>query len=192
VRGHLVALAQASPDLMLDSRADKLSGSAQGQDGGNLWTNKPNVWGSRANPSGSKSLAASGVPASAGLQSATWYRSNSAMQIVDDGPVVGKRAVEKAKKIAMLKDSEEASATAADRDEKQGTKQTEGKTFYLDADGQTWVDSQYKGEKVEEIAFASARYFELAKSSPKLASYLAVGQHVIFVYQGHAYKVTFK
>ncbi len=71
-------------------------------------------------------------------------------------------------------------------------KQAEGKTFYLSDDGQTWVDSEYKGEKTEEIAFASPRYFEMAKSSPKLAAYLAVGKSVIFIHQGHAFKVTFQ
>ena len=85
---------------------------------------KPNVWGSRPNVAGSKSVIASGAPTSAGLQNATWYRSNSAIQIVDDGPVVGRMAVEKAKKIAMLKDSEEAISTEADRDQKQGMKRT--------------------------------------------------------------------
>jgi Ca-activated chloride channel homolog len=187
--GRLVASADSSagPDLMMDWHALQAASKTQDREGGNRWTYRPNV-------SGSKSMTVSGASGHNGLQQTGWYKSNMAAEIAVDSSVVGKRAVEKAKKIAMLKDSDESTITTAvdNLDQKQGMKQAEGKTFYLDADGQTWVDSQYRGEKVEEIAFASARYFELAKGSPKLASYLAVGQQVIFVYQGHAYKVTVK
>jgi Ca-activated chloride channel family protein len=165
-----------------DMRAQAAAGATQATDGGNRWTYKPNVWGSKS--------VSSSRPA---LQQANWYKSGNSIQIVDDSPVVGKVAVDKAKKIAMLKDSVESSSTNSESaDLKKEMKQAEGKTFYLSPDGQTWVDSEYKGENTEEIAFASTRYFELAKGSPKLASYLAVGKQVIFVYQGHAYKVTFK
>jgi len=130
------------------------------------------------------------------LQSASWYKSPMQMQIADDSPLSGKKAVEKAKTLAMLKEGNDGGFGMADKDERQQLKsemkQAEGKTFYLSADGKTWVDSQYKGEKTEDIAFASARYFELAKSSPKIGSYLAVGRQVIFVFENHAYKVTFK
>jgi len=130
------------------------------------------------------------------LQNTAWFKSARTMQISDDAPVSGKKAVEKAKSLAMLKEGSDADFLLDNKDERQKLKnemkQAEGKTFYLAADGKTWVDSQYKGEKVEEIAFASARYFELAKSSPKIASYLAVGRQVTFVVDGHAYKVTFK
>ncbi|MBS1992196.1 MAG: VWA domain-containing protein [Cyanobacteria bacterium SZAS LIN-3] len=114
------------------------------------------------------------------------------VRIADDGPVVGKKAVEKAKSLALLKEGFDSAKDEESRSLKGEMKQAEGKTFYLSADGQTWVDSQYKGEKTEDIAFASTRYFELAKSSPKMASYLAVGRQVIFIVDNHAYKVTLK
>jgi Ca-activated chloride channel family protein len=164
------------------------AGAGGAADGGNRWTYKPNVWGNK----GKGQVAQISYAPQAAAANANWFGARNAVQIVDENPVVGQKAVERAKKIAMLKDSEESSVTdKTTRDQKSEMKQTEGKTFYLSNDGQTWVDSQYKGEKAEEISFASARYFDLAKSSPKLAAYLAVGKSVIFIYQGHAYKVTF-
>lgn len=167
-----------------DFRSAMAPGQAQAgaSEGMSRWNYAPNAWGAKAVARGGSAR-----------QQVSWSNGDKSLQIVDDTPAVGRRAVEKAKKIAMLKDGDEGASNEADRlEQKKAMKQTEGKTFYLDADGQTWVDSQYKGEKTEEITFGSSRYFELAKNSPKMASYLAVGQQVIFIYQGHAYKVTFK
>jgi hypothetical protein len=127
------------------------------------------------------------------LKKGEWSSARPQLQIVDSSAVSGQKAVMRAKTVAMLKDSEEASMGAReDKARAREMKQAQGKTFYLDGDGVTWVDGDYKGEKCEEIAFASTRYFELAKGSSKLASYLAVGRQVIFISDNHAYKIVVK
>jgi len=64
------------------------------------------------------------------------------------------------------------------------------KTFYLDDEG-FWVDSDYDPEDMtpEEIEYLSDEYFDLTDSDSDLAEYFSVGEQVIVVYEGKAYKV---
>ena len=69
-------------------------------------------------------------------------------------------------------------------------KRVEGKTFYL-IDG-VWTDSEFKAEaKVPEtvLTFGSDEYFALLKQYPKLASYFALGERVVVIFEGRVYRV---
>lgn len=64
-----------------------------------------------------------------------------------------------------------------------------GKTFYQTADG--WIDADFKDDMpTVDIVFLSNEYFELIDEQPELARYLSVGENLILVYQGTAYKIT--
>ena len=57
--------------------------------------------------------------------------------------------------------------------------------------GDRWVDSSWDGKlQPEKIEAYSTRYFELIKLDRKIAKYLAVGEHVLFVHNGKAYEIT--
>jgi len=61
------------------------------------------------------------------------------------------------------------------------------KTFVL-RDG-IWVDTLYDGKaKAEQIAFGGDRYFELLRAHPEWGRYLALGEQVLLVWQGRAYR----
>ena len=122
-----------------------------------------------------------------------FYGSNNKQQLFDASSSVGQKAVTMAKSVARLKESDDAISDKVEaKAREQSIKQAQGKTFYLSADGKTWVDGDYKGEKAEEISFASTRYFDLARTGTKMAAYLAVGQQVVFICAGHAYKIVVK
>ena len=64
------------------------------------------------------------------------------------------------------------------------------KTFYL-VDG-VWTDSEFKADaRLPEtvLTFGSDEYFALLKQNPKLASYFALGERVVVVFEGRVYKV---
>jgi Ca-activated chloride channel family protein len=66
----------------------------------------------------------------------------------------------------------------------------DGKTFIL-RDG-VWTDTSFDPEAMTavEIAFLSDEYFDLLADIPELARYLAIGEQVIVVYDGVAYRIT--
>jgi hypothetical protein len=102
-------------------------------------------------------------------------------------PAVGQIAVKRSRSLAKYKQS---TVAADDKDERQGVKAVEDKTFYLQ-DG-FWIDSAYdvrKSSPLEVITFGSKRYFELLRSLPGLSKYLSVGPKVIVSYKGHVYKI---
>lgn len=102
---------------------------------------------------------------------------------------VGKDAVIAAKKVANLKQEE----VAMQADGESEVKSAGDKTFMM-RDG-IWIDSAYNDKsspKAEEITFGSKEYFELMTSQPGISKYLAVGRQVLFVFNGHTYKITFK
>ncbi len=69
-------------------------------------------------------------------------------------------------------------------------RRVETKTFYL-VDG-VWTDSEFKAEaKLPETAvvFGSDEYFALVKQNQKLASYFALGERVVVVFEGRVYRV---
>jgi Ca-activated chloride channel family protein len=64
------------------------------------------------------------------------------------------------------------------------------KTFYL-RDG-VWTDSDFKAEgRTPEttLVFGSDEYFALLKREPRLATYFALGERVVVVYNGRVYRV---
>ncbi|MEJ2719997.1 MAG: hypothetical protein P8181_02485, partial [bacterium] len=68
-------------------------------------------------------------------------------------------------------------------------RRVEGKTFYSN-DG-LWIDSAYEeGSATTDIVFLSDEYFALIDAHPETAKYLALGDNVVFVYEGVAYRVT--
>lgn len=67
-------------------------------------------------------------------------------------------------------------------------KVVEAKTFYL-IDG-TWTDNQYaKDMPVTEIKFASNEYLQLLTDYPGIGKYLSLGNNLVLVMNGTAYKI---
>ena len=64
------------------------------------------------------------------------------------------------------------------------------KTFRRDAN-RRWVDTAYDGkaERTTVEAFSDA-YFELLEKDQRIAKYLAVGEAVIFVFDGAVYEIS--
>jgi hypothetical protein len=100
------------------------------------------------------------------------------------GPTTGAAAVANAKAINNLQQVDK----LAKAEEADGIKAVDDKTFYL-CNG-VWVDSAYTDKmKPEEITFGTDQYFDLLHNNPGIAKYLAVGKEVIFVFNGHTYKI---
>jgi Ca-activated chloride channel family protein len=68
--------------------------------------------------------------------------------------------------------------------------QTAGdRTFFLR--GGVWVDSAYDGNtEPQVIPFASDAYFDLLNERPELGQALALGEEIVLVIDGAAYRVT--
>ena len=174
------SLLQGRGDSFNNSPAGFASGIANESSGGPVdkrWQFAPNTYGVQRS--------------AASWAKVNFYSPASHLAVIDAAPVTGQQAVMHAKSLAMLKDSDDSFVSAADRKEQsKEMKQAAGKTFYLSDD--CWTDADYKGEKAETIVFASQRYFDLARSSNRIASCLAVGKQVIFIEAGHAYKIVLK
>lgn len=100
----------------------------------------------------------------------------------------GKNAVETEKKLRALKEETVALGDDAEAD----SKSFGGKTFML-RDG-IWTDSSYDEKtspKIEEITFGTKEYFDLLKK-PGISKFLSIGKQVLFVFDGHTYKIIFK
>jgi len=97
----------------------------------------------------------------------------------------GKDAIVKAKSSNDLKEQ----SVLAKNDEDSGIKTVEDKTFYM-RDG-VWIENAVDSTKLkpEVISFGSKRYFELLTAAPGISKYLAVGEQVMFIYDGHCYKI---
>lgn len=70
------------------------------------------------------------------------------------------------------------------------TKNVHGRAVYQS--GNNWVDSQVQGvknAKVRRIQFASAEYFDLLRSEPQAAAFLALGRNVQFAIGERVYEV---
>ena len=62
------------------------------------------------------------------------------------------------------------------------------KTFVLA--GERWIDTAWDGEqKPQKITAYSDEYFDLLKRNPSLARYLALGEHVLVVFDGTVYEI---
>jgi Ca-activated chloride channel family protein len=62
------------------------------------------------------------------------------------------------------------------------------KTFVLA--GERWIDTAWDGEKEpHKVTAYSDEYFELLKRNPGLARYLALGEHVLVLFDGTVYEI---
>lgn len=132
-------------------------------------------------------------------QKAGFNKAPMQLQVVSDSPIVydarstvGKDAVERAKKVSNLKNSD--ALASADKEEaeagiKGSVKSVEDKTFYF-RDG-FWTDSDFDAAKLkpEVVEFGSKKYFDLVASSPELRKYFSAAANLVVVYKGHCYKV---
>jgi Ca-activated chloride channel homolog len=65
-----------------------------------------------------------------------------------------------------------------------------GSKTFVRRDG-AWIDTAYDSDSqaVQEVGFASDAYFELLTAAPELGRYLALGEEVLVVYDGRAYRI---
>jgi Ca-activated chloride channel family protein len=124
---------------------------------------------------------------------AGWYAPPREAQIIDERPMVGNVAQVSGKiavKNAIANNKFKDSANLALNTSNAHMKAIEDKTFYL-INGY-WTDSAYTGkESLTNISFGSKEYFDLVKSNPGIAKFLAVGRQVIIMYNGRGYRITF-
>ncbi len=97
----------------------------------------------------------------------------------------------KAGAIERSKELDHAKKAAVEQPSKT-VRQVEGKTFVWKRDG-SWVDTAWTDEMaaqdVTEVAFLSEAWTKLAALDEKVAKFLALGEHVVFVWEGKAYRV---
>jgi Ca-activated chloride channel family protein len=106
---------------------------------------------------------------------------------IGGGSVSGSLAVKKAKTVNQLKDM---NYVAENKQIAGAVKSVADKTFYLRGD--VWVESAIDAAKeahAKVITFASKEYFDLIRTSPAIAKYLAVGQQVMLEFNGQVYKI---
>jgi len=97
--------------------------------------------------------------------------------------VVGRQAVEGAKKLGSLKE-EEVSLTPPIEIIKYVGK----KTFYLR--NEVWVDSEYKeGLETYKLEYGSEEYFKILASKPQLGKFFALGKRIIVKFEDKWYEV---
>ncbi len=95
----------------------------------------------------------------------------------------GKMAVESSMAQRILREAEVAHTPDSERLRPVGNR-----TFLLQ-NGQ-WIDTDYKeAMDVREITFASPAYFELTREHPEWGPYLALGERVILLWKGRAYRI---
>jgi Ca-activated chloride channel homolog len=100
----------------------------------------------------------------------------------------GEAAVQQSKRARAMK---EVDSLQRDDTRTDAVQRVEGKTFYL-IEG-VWTDSEFKADaKLPEtvLKFGSDEYFALLKQYPKLASYFALSERVVVVFEGRVYRVT--
>ena len=100
--------------------------------------------------------------------------------------VTGAEAVQQSKRAREQQDA----SRVKDEEKSDAVRRVAGKTFYL-VDG-VWTDSEFKAEsRLPEtaITFGSEEYFALLKQMPKLASFFALGERVVVVFEGRVYRV---
>jgi len=90
------------------------------------------------------------------------------------------------------KDADGASAAggyASGAPEGQALRYAADRTFVW-RDG-AWIDTLYSADDMEPITvtFLSDAYFDLLELDPRVGEYLALGDHVLFVWDGQAYEV---
>ena len=100
----------------------------------------------------------------------------------------GLAAVRESKQARAMK---EADSLQRDDTRSDAVQRVGGKTFYL-IDG-VWTDSEFKADAhlpETVLKFGTDEYFALLKQNPKLASYFALSERVVVVFEGRVYRVT--
>lgn len=77
-----------------------------------------------------------------------------------------------------------------DKDAESGPIQYVGDRTFVWRDG-VWVDTLYDSDQMTptEIVFLSDEYFDLLDLDPVIGEFLALGEHVLFIWEGTAYEV---
>jgi Ca-activated chloride channel family protein len=95
----------------------------------------------------------------------------------------GRAAVESSMAQRTLREAEVVQAPAGERVRSVGSK-----TFVLR--GGTWVDTTYEDTmETIDVPFASSTYFAFVRDHPTWGPYLALGDRVLLVWQGRAYRI---
>jgi Ca-activated chloride channel family protein len=105
-------------------------------------------------------------------------------------PVTGAEAIQQSKK---AREQQERLVLDGEDTRKDAVKRVAAKTFYL-IEG-VWTDSEFKADSglpETVLVFGSDEYFAMLKQVPKLASYFSLGERVVVVLEGRAYRVTDK
>ena len=121
-----------------------------------------------------------------GLRSQPKAAPDAAQSVVVD---TGAAAVAQSKRARMQREADK--LDEADDVRKDAVRRVDVKTFYL-IDG-VWTDSEFKADAhlpETKLSFASEEYFALLKQQPKLASYFALGERVVVVFEGRVYRVS--
>ncbi|MFC1735925.1 VIT domain-containing protein [Candidatus Hydrogenedentota bacterium] len=97
----------------------------------------------------------------------------------------GAVAVDAAKRIREMKEEE---GVYGDKDQAESVRHVAGRTFYL-RDG-VWIDSEYKAQETKDIKYASDEYFDLIGKGGDIGKYLALGEKIVFLFEGKWYRIT--
>lgn len=99
----------------------------------------------------------------------------------------GQAAVEASKQTRAMKEKVRIEPEKADA--KGQIRQVAGRTFYLK--NGVWTDSRFdEKQKTEEVEYGSQAYFDLLAKNKGMGEFLALGEQVIFEFQGKWYRVT--
>jgi len=110
---------------------------------------------------------------------------NRAPKAADARVTIGEAAVVQSKR-----DRQQQEAARVDNDSPTSIRRLGTKTFYL-REG-VWTDSEFKenaGLPETKLSFGSDDYYALLKQKPTLASYFALGEQVVVVFEGRVYRV---
>ncbi len=66
-----------------------------------------------------------------------------------------------------------------------------GSKTFVNKDG-VWIDTTFNTElhQPQKVSFASDIYFDLLASAPDLGQYLSIGNELLIIYEGIAYRIT--
>ncbi len=99
----------------------------------------------------------------------------------------GQAAVEASKQTRAMK--EKVRIEPENADTKGQVRRVSGRTFYLK--NGVWTDSRFdEKQKTEDLEYGSQAYFDLLAKNKGMGEFLALGEQVIFEFQGKWYRVT--
>jgi Ca-activated chloride channel family protein len=99
----------------------------------------------------------------------------------------GQAAVEASKQTRAMKEKVRIEPEKADTNGQ--IRQVAGRTFYLKKG--VWTDSRFdEKQKTEDLEYGSQAYFDLLAKNKGMGEFLALGEQVIFEFQGKWYRIT--